>query len=42
MIVYEDAEHGFMRDGSDNYHETAAPDAWARMLAFFAQHLQEQ
>ena len=41
VIVYEDAEHGFMRDGSDNYHETAAPDAWARMLAFFAQHLQE-
>ena len=31
-----------MRDGSDNYHETAAPDAWQRMLAFFAQHLQEQ
>ena len=42
VIVYEDAEHGFMRDGSDNYHETAATDAWARMLAFFAQHLQEQ
>jgi carboxymethylenebutenolidase len=42
VIVYEDAEHGFMRDGSENYHETAATDAWARMLAFFAQHLQEK
>jgi carboxymethylenebutenolidase len=42
VIVYEDAEHGFMRDGSENYHETAATDAWARLLAFFAQHLQEQ
>ena len=29
-----------MRDGSENYHETAATDAWQRMLAFFAQHLQ--
>jgi carboxymethylenebutenolidase len=42
VIVYDDAEHGFMRDGSPNYHQTAAPDAWQRMLAFFAQHLQEQ
>ena len=40
VIVYEDAQHGFMRDGSDTYHETAAPDAWQRMLAFFSQHLQ--
>jgi dienelactone hydrolase len=40
--VYEDAEHGFMRDGSDSYHETAATDAWQRMLTFFAQHLQEK
>ena len=41
VVVYEDAEHGFMRDGSDTYHETAATDAWRRMLAFFAQYLQE-
>lgn len=39
VIVYEDAEHGFMRDGSESYHETAATDAWARLLAFFQQHL---
>jgi carboxymethylenebutenolidase len=35
VIVYEDAEHGFMRDGSPNYNEAAATDAWARLLAFF-------
>ena len=42
VVVYEDAEHGFMRDGSANYHEAAATDAWARLLAFFGQHLREQ
>jgi carboxymethylenebutenolidase len=41
VVVYEDARHGFMRDGSDTYHETAAPEAWQRMLAFFDQHLRE-
>ena len=41
VVVYEDAQHGFMRDGSDTYHETAAPEAWQRMLAFFDQHLRE-
>ena len=35
VVVYEDAQHGFMRDGSDAYHEHAATDAWRRMLAFF-------
>ncbi len=39
VVVYEDAEHGFMRDGSPTYHEAAATDAWARLLAFFATHL---
>ena len=42
VVVYEDAEHGFMRDGSDNYHERAATDAWSRLLAFFATNLREQ
>ena len=41
VIVYEDAQHGFMRDGSDTYHEAAAADAWTRLLAFFAEHLRE-
>ncbi len=39
VVVYPDAEHGFMRDGSKNYDETAATDAWQRLLDFFATHL---
>ena len=39
VVVYPGAEHGFMRDGSENYHEAAATDAWSRMLAFFGEHL---
>jgi len=38
-IVYPEAGHGFMRDGSDSWHEPSARDAWQRLLAFFAQHL---
>jgi carboxymethylenebutenolidase len=39
VVVYEDAEHGFMRDGSPNYNEAAATDAWARLLEFFDANL---
>jgi len=39
VVVYEDAGHGFARDGSDSYDEAAATDAWARLLEFFATHL---
>jgi carboxymethylenebutenolidase len=39
VVVYEGAGHGFMRDGSSNYDEAAARDAWNRLLAFFAEHL---
>ncbi|MCU1485804.1 MAG: carboxymethylenebutenolidase [Actinomycetia bacterium] len=38
-FVYEGAQHGFMRDGSENYHEAAATDAWSRVLAHFGEHL---
>jgi carboxymethylenebutenolidase len=38
-IVYPEAGHGFMRDGSESYHEPSARDAWSRLLAFFATHL---
>jgi len=38
-IVYPDAGHGFMRDGSEDYVADAAADAWARMLDHFAGHL---
>lgn len=39
VVVYEEAGHGFMRDGSDSYDEAAAADAWARLLEFFGSHL---
>jgi carboxymethylenebutenolidase len=39
VVLYEGAEHGFMRDGSPNHHPEAAADAWSRMMAFFATHL---
>lgn len=39
VVVYPDAGHGFMRDGSPNFDEAAARDAWDRLLAFFAEHL---
>src|SRR3954451_16126913 len=32
VVVYEDAQHGFMRDGSENFNEAAASDAWQRLL----------
>ncbi len=38
-IVYAEATHGFMRDGSGDYDEAAATDAWSRMLDFFGSHL---
>jgi carboxymethylenebutenolidase len=38
-IVYPEAGHGFMRDGSESYHEESANDAWPRMLDFFGEHL---
>jgi carboxymethylenebutenolidase len=39
VVVYDNAEHGFMRDGSDSYNEADATDAWARLLEFFGKHL---
>jgi carboxymethylenebutenolidase len=39
VVVYEQAGHGFMRDGSDSYDADAAADAWGRLLAFFATHV---
>jgi carboxymethylenebutenolidase len=39
VVVYEDAGHGFMRDGSEAYNDAAATDAWSRLLEFFGQHL---
>jgi dienelactone hydrolase len=39
VVVYENAGHGFMRDGSDHFDEQASADAWNRLLSFFDEHL---
>jgi carboxymethylenebutenolidase len=39
VVVYPEAGHGFMRDGSESYSEAAATDAWRRLLDFFGEHL---
>jgi carboxymethylenebutenolidase len=39
VVVYPEAGHGFMRDGSPSYDEAAATDAWRRLLDFFGEHL---
>jgi hypothetical protein len=38
-VVYPEASHGFMRDGSESYHEESALDAWTRTLSFFDEYL---
>jgi len=38
-VLYPEAHHGFMRDGSDSYDEKAAADGWRRLLEFLAVHL---
>jgi carboxymethylenebutenolidase len=39
IVVYPEAGHGFMRDGSTSYRQGAATEAWGRMLGFFGEHL---
>jgi carboxymethylenebutenolidase len=39
VVVYDDARHGFLRDGSSDYSESASADAWERLLAHFRAHL---
>ncbi len=35
IIVYPDAQHGFLADYRPSFNADAAKDGWARMLAFF-------
>jgi carboxymethylenebutenolidase len=35
IIVYPDAQHGFLADYRQSYDAKASADAWAKMLAFF-------
>ena len=37
--VYAGAPHAFFNDTRCSYHVSAARDAWARLLGFFAEHL---
>jgi carboxymethylenebutenolidase len=39
VVVYPDAPHAFMHDGSAHYDPEAAADAWTRLLDFFAANL---
>ncbi len=38
IIVYPDAQHGFLADYRPQYNADAAKDGWAKMLAFFKAH----
>jgi carboxymethylenebutenolidase len=38
-LVYPEAGHGFMRDGSPDFEPRAAADAWDRLLEHFGRHL---
>jgi carboxymethylenebutenolidase len=38
IIVYPDAQHGFLADYRPSYNAQASADAWAKMLAFFKAH----
>ena len=38
IVVYPDAEHGFLADYRPSYSPEAGPVAWARLLAFFKAH----
>jgi carboxymethylenebutenolidase len=43
IVRYAEAKHGFHNDARPNaYNEVAAADAYARALAFFAEHLSEK
>jgi carboxymethylenebutenolidase len=38
IIVYPQAQHGFLADYRASYDEAAAKDAWPRLLSFFKAH----
>ena len=42
VVRYAGAEHGFHCDQRPSYHAEAAPDAWARTLAWFEEHLEPE
>jgi carboxymethylenebutenolidase len=38
IVVYPDAEHGFLADYRPSYNATAAADAWGKALDWFKSH----
>jgi carboxymethylenebutenolidase len=38
IIVYPDAQHGFLADYRPSYNQAASEDGWKRMLAWFAKY----
>ena len=40
IVVYPEADHGFLADYRPNYNAQAAQDGWRRMLDWFQNHLQ--
>jgi carboxymethylenebutenolidase len=38
IVVYPEAQHGFLADYRQSYDPAASQDGWKRMLAFFAAH----
>ena len=38
IVVYPEAQHGFLADYRPSYDKSASEDAWKKMLAFFAAH----
>lgn len=39
IVLYGDADHGFMCDERPSYHPTHAPEAWTKTIAFFKTNL---
>ncbi len=39
VVLYNDADHGFMCDERPSHHPAHAKEAWTRTIAFFRQHL---
>jgi carboxymethylenebutenolidase len=39
VVLYADADHGFMCDDRPSFHPTHSKEAWAKTIAFFKTHL---
>jgi len=39
VVLYSDADHGFMCDERPSFHPVHSKEAWAKTIAFFKQHL---